>query len=165
MKRRVPWALLVLVMAVGCGDDSEGDGGRPAGEISDEDAAIISRIQTDVRAWDRAAAPWVQAYGGNDAERFLRVHRRSLKPLNSAAAGIQGGALQIADTKLRRDLVPIGDAYRDQFDRIVDIGDYVLAGDYAASRSAGRALRRINRRKGELAQRLVNDFPELGREF
>jgi hypothetical protein len=164
LARPLPPVLAVaLAVLAGCGGGS--DGGRPATGISEEDVEIVSRIRGDVRDWNRAAAPWVRAFGGEDLERFLRVHRGSLKPLHVAASGIEGGALQIEDERLRLHFVQLGDAYRAEFNRIVDIGDHAEAGDLAAVRRALRKLRRVNRRKGELAERLADDFPELGRDF
>lgn len=161
---RPPVVLALIVVAIGCGG-GDSHPGRPATGISNEDAELVERIRADVRAWNRAATPWVRAFSGNDLQRFLAVHRRSLKPLHAAASGIEFGALQIAEPALRRRLVRIADGYRAEYNLITDIGDYAAGGQFGASRRATRQLRRVTRRKGEQAERLADDYPELGREF
>lgn len=161
---RLPVVLALIVVAIGCGG-GDSHQGRPATGISKEDAEIVERIRADVRAWNRAATALVSAFGGDDLERFLAVHRRSLKPLHVAAGGIEFGALQIQEPALRRHFVRIADGYRAEYNLITDIGDYAAAGQFGPSRRATRQLRRVTRRKGEQAERLADDYPELGREF
>jgi uncharacterized protein YjiS (DUF1127 family) len=154
----------LMIGALGCGDDGS-NGARPDTGISEADTAVVADIGTNVRTWNRVAGEWVQAYGGDSAERFLRVHRDTVRPLHRTAARIEIAARQIEDARLRRHLVPISDAYRDQANLIVDIGDHVTAGEFAVARRKTRRLRDIGREKGQLANQLVSDFPELGREF
>jgi hypothetical protein len=170
------WQLLLAAAAAALslsacgGSDSEGGGSsnageRPAGGISAHDEKVLEGIHADVRGWNKAAGPWVKAFGGDDADRFLAVHQRSLKPLNSAAAGIEGGSYQITDRSLRELVVPIGNGYRTQYEAIVDIGDGMSSGDQQAVENATRKVRRANRRKGRAVNRLADRFPELGRSF
>jgi hypothetical protein len=113
MRNNVLAALAVACALASCGDDDSGQ--RPDTGISAHDEAVMLRIDTQVRKWNRAAAPWVKAFGGDDANRFLVVHERSLKPLNSVAARVEVGSRQIADRALRVLVIPIGDQYRRQF--------------------------------------------------
>ena len=168
MTRALLLILAVMVLGtIGCGE-SEDDGppdSRPATGITAEDFEILARIQGKVRAWNRTATPWVEAFGGDDVDRFLAEHRRALRPLHVAVSGIEGGALQIGDPDLRRRLRSIADLYRDEYDVILEVGDHVIAGDFEASQRAATRLRRISRRKGEHTEELVDEYPELGREF
>jgi hypothetical protein len=163
MRNNVLAALAVACALASCGDDDSGQ--RPDTGISAHDEAVMLRIDTQVRKWNRAAAPWVKAFGGDDANRFLVVHERSLKPLNSVAARVEVGSRQIADRALRVLVIPIGDQYRGQFNAMVDIGAATRSGDQEAIDAALKRLRRANRRKGELALELVDRFPEFGRNF
>jgi hypothetical protein len=162
-------AVAVSLAISACGGSNGGSsstaGERPAGGISDHDYQVIGRIQTDIRGWNKAARTWVKAFGSNDPDRFLAAHQRSLKPLNSAVAGIEGGSRQIADRPLRGLLASMGTEYREQFDAIVDIGDAARVGDQSAVGRGLKKLRRANRRKGKVADELVDRFPELGRAF
>jgi hypothetical protein len=146
MRNNVLAALAVACALASCGDDDSGQ--RPDTGISAHDEAVMLRIDTQVRKWNRAAAPWVKAFGGDDANRFLVVHERSLKPLNSVAARVEVGSRQIADRALRVLVIPIGDQYRRQFNAMVDIGAATRSGDQEAIDAALKRLRRANRRKG-----------------
>jgi hypothetical protein len=157
-------AVAASLFSLACGG-SDSNNERPAGGISTHDQRVIARIQTDRRAWKKAAAPWVKAFFSKDPDRFLAVHRRSLRALGSAARGVELGSRQIADRSLRQLVAPIGRANRSEFDAMVDIGDGAQAFDLQAIRKAGRKLRHASRRKATLTARLVARFPELGRGF
>jgi hypothetical protein len=150
------------LLLAACGGSS---GERPAHGINEHDVQTMLRLRGFVRQWNRSAEPWVEAFGRNDVDRFLRVHARSLKPLSRAANGIELASRQIADGDLRKLVVPIGREYRREFDGIVDVGDAVVLGDAGAVKAGVKKLRRATRRRNAYANSLIDRYPELGRDY
>ena len=129
--------------------------------MSNADAGVVLTMSAHFRAWNSAAGLWVKAQQAGDRKRFLKVHNRVLSALNDASLGIRLTASKMSDPELRRLLVPVGDAYRGQYDAIVDMGDAAAQGDERAGNRALRRLRRANRRGNEAFAKLTDQYPDF----
>lgn len=156
--------LLCGTLLIGCGapaGTATQPAPRSADAVTDRDRAVVARFQRDTRQWNATTIDYFGAVNGDQGKLTATTNTLGAKLARTVAQLSQRPA-QIQNVDLRRRLLTIGDLYRQQFEALVDVRDAQVAGNRARFDRATRLLRRLARRKTDLATKLVVRFPALG---